>query len=167
MTRKFIASIGAAGVLSAAALAAIIQGAQGRGTAVGDNGRAANFQFHVAKFQDQNMVRVGGQFMHGEKPSNAHPGFSIYTDHIAEVVVTGEHKEICNFAGPAVLTVHTPNGIKRIPGLLGARVEDRNRHSNSGPDFYGVSFRDRDGNVIYTYAGAVRQGDIQVFYKES
>ena len=100
MTRKLIASLGAACLLAAAALAAIIQGAQGRGTAVGDNGRTANFQFHVAKFQDQGMVHVGGRFMHGEKPSNAHPGFTINTDHIAEVVVTGDHKQICNFGGP-------------------------------------------------------------------
>jgi len=167
MTGKFVAFIAATGLLAAAAIAATMQGAQGRGTALGDNGRAANFQFHVAKVEDQGMVHVGGRFMHGERPSNSRPGFSISTDRIAAVEVSGDHKEVCNFGGPAVLTVHTPNGIKRIPGMLSVRVVDRNRGSNSDLDLYGVSFKDRDGKEIYSFAGGVRQGNIQVFYKES
>mgnify|MGYP000005845564 CR=1 FL=1 len=87
---------------------------------------------------------------------------------LARLEVDAEH-HVAAFAGPAVITVRTREGVRHVRGIVSVQVRDsRPRGSEEGdPDAIGVQFfvPDRQ-DPVFTYRGVVRRGDILVFHHE-
>jgi hypothetical protein len=76
---------------------------------------------------------------------------------------------VAAFAGPAVMTVRTREGVRQVRGIVRVLVRDnRPRDSQEGdPDGIGVQFFVPDRtDPVFTYRGVVKQGDILVFHQE-
>ncbi|GBC91761.1 hypothetical protein HRbin15_00220 [bacterium HR15] len=87
---------------------------------------------------------------------------------LARLEVDVEHHAAA-FAGPAVMTIRTREGMRHVRGIVRVQVRDnRPRDSEEGdPDAIAVQFfvPDRE-DPVFTYRGVVRRGDILVFHHE-
>ena len=87
---------------------------------------------------------------------------------LARLEVDAENR-VATFAGPAVMTVRTREGVRYVRGVVRVRVRDnRPRGSEEGePDTIAVQFfvPDRE-DPVFAYRGVVKRGDILVFRRE-
>lgn len=160
-------------IAGATALAAVVLaqgvaliGARGHGSAVAEDHRVAEFRLNVAKLTSD-PPRMEGSFSAHIVGSDRR-GVAIDLRHLRNVVVSGEHRNVCEFGGAAVMRVRTPSGVETVEGLLAVRVADNRTPTNPNldrPDLIHLRFTKPGTHIDYTFTGRVRQGDIDVFVR--
>lgn len=159
---------GTLGLIAVAALAiaqgVVLMGAQGRGIAVSEDHRRAEFHVDVRKLTSE-PPRVGGNFAVAINGRDVRP-VHIELREVRGLQVGGEHRNICEFGGPAVMTVRTPNGPQRFHGMLHVRVADHDaRGDHDRPDTLALEFTRPDSDDTYRFAGHVREGNVHVYVR--
>lgn len=164
---RWLAAAGLVALASAApAQAAVVQGAVGQGLVRADDGRIGDFQFRVEKVlasqNGQDLVRVKGQGAF-RLVAPDHAVVEITCKNVRQFVI-GDDKKSAEFAGPALMVVRTPQGVRRVQGVLGWRVADRGRPGPMNPpDLVGVHFTPAEGGQPFEFGGVVIRGDVRVF----
>lgn len=162
MLKKIIVVAGVA--VAALAMAAwLVQGAKGRGVAVGEHGVRGHFQMEVKKRTDGHRIEVGGPFMFKARINNART-VEIHMPRCREFVKNGQ---VAEFHGPArAVFIEGRHRIVR-EGPLHVRVNDRRGPQHPGdPDELGLHFFGPNQTVLYAFAGLVMEGDIMVYERE-
>lgn len=159
---------GTLGLISVAALAlaqgVVLMGAQGRGMALSEDHRRAEFRVDVRKLTSE-PPRLGGNFNVAINGPDARP-VQIELRELRGLQVGGEHRNVCEFGGPAVMTVRTPSGLQRFQGMLHVRAADNDTHGDHDrPDTLALEFTRPDSDDSYRFAGAVRDGNINVYIR--
>lgn len=157
--------VGAAAGLCALALAAnAVIGARGQGVARSEDQRVAEFRFQVSKLTTD-PPRLGGDFTVDVNGRNARH-VAITLRKLRALEVGGPNRNVCEFAGAAVMRVATPTGPQTIEGVLEVRVFDhRDRTDDGGRDRIRFVFRRPGTDLEYSFDGAVARGDIDVFVR--
>jgi len=165
-------------VLGAMALVAIVLaqglaliGAYGQGAAVSEDQRVAGFRFNVSKLTSE-PPQLNGDFA-VQIGGHNHRSVNIVLRNLRNVAIGGEHRNVCEFGGPAVMRVRTPRGIETVEGALAVRVVDSRQPQGDAdggedlvhPDHIQLTFHNPTHHVRYTFAGRVRHGDIVVFVR--
>ena len=162
MRRKIAILVGLG--LAVAAIAATIDGSEGRGRAVNEAGAVGMFDYRVAKFVDGTNVRIGGGLHFGIRGTEEHPGVAIGMVNCARLAVNGN---VCEFSGPGARFVYVDGVRHEIRGIVFGRVEDnRNReHPNAPFDRFAVRFDAEGTEHDFEFHGAVRDGGLAVFHR--
>lgn len=165
---KLFAIVGIGGLIATALAAGILQGASGRGVAVGQPGVTGAFGFEIRKAEQDGQVRLGGHFEITVREAATRRARTIRMSKPTEVVF-GDNLQRAFFAGKGfMLSVNEQNQLRRLLGEVKVRVVDRRQPPTPGePDLIRVTFVPDDPNApTFTFDGQVRDGDIRIFQRE-
>lgn len=145
-----------------------VQGSSGWGTAVGEANKPALFRYEVKKVVNNDTQRqvLQGAFRFTVVNREERSEVTIQLERLAAYRQRiSDTEKVAEFRGPAVLSIITPRGGRRVPGELTVIVRD-NRAPNvqeGTPDEIAVRFTARDPNKPFGFLGKVVRGDIVVF----
>ncbi|MEN3000819.1 MAG: hypothetical protein ABDI19_03125 [Armatimonadota bacterium] len=155
---------------SAVALAqpCVVEGAFGAGAAGAPDASEPNahFSLNVLRASCPDRQFQAGAFRFATRQENRF--VEIQMVRLAQLEVDIENRT-ATFAGPAVMSVRTREGVRHVRGIVRVQVWDnRPRGSEEGnPDAIAVQFFVQDRtDPLFTYRGAVLRGDILVFRHE-
>ncbi len=145
-----------------------VEGAFGAGTAVSEHSDRPNARFglNVIHATCGDREFRAGAFCFEARVENRL--VEIRMVRLTQLAVNAEHR-VAEFAGHAVMTVRTREGVRHVRGLVRVRVQDnRPRDSDEGdPDTIAVAFFVPDRtDPVFAYRGTLARGDILVFRRE-
>jgi hypothetical protein len=134
----------------------------GKGVALSQDGRKAEFGFEAQKFVNRKGAEeVRGNFHFAQVANNAGPHVKIHAPKIGRL---GTQDKTAEFAGPAVLVVRKDGTAREFKGRIVVAVADLKEQKAEGDkaDHIKVSFKADKSDMTFEFGGAVTRGDIVV-----
>lgn len=140
----------------------IIAGTHGKGVALSQDERRAEFSFEAQKFLNRKGTEeVRGNFQFTQVANAAGPHVKI---HAPKVMRMGAQGNTAEFGGPAVLVVRKDGKAREFKGKIVVAVADLKNPKGEGDKADGIKvmFKADVADMTFEFAGAVQRGDIVV-----
>lgn len=162
-----LAVLGAIGIAQGPNQVPVGIGAVGRGLAANQEGHRAEFNFEANKRLVQGQEVVRGRLELTVVNPDPNRVVKIKMAEARMLVVNGN---VCEFSGPGMIHIRTPEGWRDFPGRVSARVADNRppiaegEQVNLGDNLDAIHVRFDRPNVAqpFQYGGKVVRGDIKV-----
>jgi hypothetical protein len=145
--------------------AGVLKFTEGRGTALSENGRRAYFQFNARKLTSGEHVRKSGTATFQISDRETLDGVRLNMREMRDLTLDGH---TARFEGPGGIRYRTRRGVVERQGHVSVVAADNRKPEGSREprDHVALRFVSHDGNLTYSFAGGVKDGNVVVGERE-